>query len=142
MKKKIMTIDSTIYTATYVALMKSNKKSYRLTQSDQFELLYKTMLIMAIQFFFIYCVIYLGKLSFTLYNNVALQFCLFFTTLLLHLGNLPLFRSGLYMMKYSLCHPEQFTHPKLAFMLGFIYMFILVVSEWINVVKGTQRKTP
>jgi hypothetical protein len=106
MKKKVMAIDSTIYTATYVGLMKTNKKQYKLTQADQFELLYKTMLIMAIQFFFIYCVIYVGKLSFTLYNNVALQFCLFFTTLLLHLGNLPLFRSGLYMMKYSLCHPE------------------------------------
>ena len=136
-QKKVMAVDSTIYTATYFGLMKVNKKKFRLTQADQFELLYKTMLIIAIQFFFIMCILFLGKVSFKMKNNVALQFCLFFTTLLLHLGNLPLFRSGLYMMKYSMCHPEQFTHPKLAFMLGFIYMFTLIISEWINVAKGT-----
>lgn len=85
---------------------------------------------------------YISRLSFTLYNNTLLQLCLFFTTLLLHLGNLPLYRSGLNMMKYSLCHPEQFSHPKVAFFLGFIYMSILIISEWINVIKGTQRKTP
>lgn len=46
------------------------------------------------------------------------------------------------MMKYSLCHPEEFTHPKLAFMLGFIYMNIIVTSEWINIMKGTEKKKP
>lgn len=46
------------------------------------------------------------------------------------------------MMKYSLCHPEEFTHPKVAFALGFIYINILVISEWVNVMKGTQRKRP
>ena len=32
--KKTMAIDSTIYTATYVSLIKSNKKQYKLTQAD------------------------------------------------------------------------------------------------------------
>lgn len=94
-------------------------------------------MIFAIQIFFITCVLYFNPQDFKLFNNTPLQLCLFFTTLLLHLGNLGMFRSGLYMMKYSLCHPEEFTHPKLAFLLGFVYMNILVVSEWINVMKGT-----
>lgn len=40
-----MPIDSTIYTATYVSLIKSNKHKYKMTQEDQFDLLYKNMLI-------------------------------------------------------------------------------------------------
>lgn len=56
--KKVMALDNTIYSCSYVALIKSNKKKYRLTQGDQFDLLYKLMLIMAIQVFFISCVLY------------------------------------------------------------------------------------
>lgn len=97
---------------------------------------------MAIQLFFIFGVLVIDPLKFTLFNNTLMQLTLFFTTLLLHLGNLGMFRSGLNMMKYSLCHPEEFTHPKLAFFLGMMYMLILVVSEWINIMKGTNRKTP
>lgn len=140
--KKTMAIDGDIYSATYVSLIKSNKNKYRLTQGDQFDLLYKTMLIMAIQVFFIIGVMVINKTNFVLYNNVPLQICLFFTTLLLHLGNLGMFRSGMYMMKYALCHPEEFTHPNLAFFLGFTYLVILLLSEWVNIVKGTQRKSP
>ena len=32
--KKIMALDSTIYSCSYVALLKSNKKKYRMTQTD------------------------------------------------------------------------------------------------------------
>lgn len=46
------------------------------------------------------------------------------------------------MMKYTLCHPEEFTHPRVAFLLGFFYMSILVVSEFLNIAKGSQRKSP
>lgn len=104
--KKVMEIDSTITSAAYVSLIKSNKKKYRLTQADQFDLIYRVMLIGSVQIFFIYCVLAISKINFVLYNNTAMQITLFFTTLLLHLGNLPLFRSGMYMMKFSLCHPE------------------------------------
>lgn len=45
--QKTLGIDSTIYTAAYCSLIKSNKKKYRMTQGDQFDILYKTMLIMA-----------------------------------------------------------------------------------------------
>lgn len=140
--KKSFAIDSTIYSATYFSLIKSNKHKYKMTQDDQFDLLYKNMLIVTIQVFFIVGIIIFNKLSFKLNNNTPLQITLFFTTLLLHIGNLGPFRSGLYMMKYSLCHPEEFTHPKLAFMLGFVYMYIIVGAEWVNIMKGTERKKP
>lgn len=100
------------------------------------------MFIITIQVFFLVGILYFNKQQFKLYNNTLLQLCLFFTTLLLHMGNLPIFRSGLYMMKYTLCHPEEFTHPKIAFGLGLFYNFFLVVSELVNIAKGTQRKTP
>lgn len=92
--------------------------------------------------FFISGILIYSKLNFKLYSSTPLQITLFFTTLLLHVGNLGMFRSGLYMMKYSLCHPEEFTHPKLAFLLGFSYMSIVAFSEWVNIIKGTERKKP
>jgi hypothetical protein len=46
------------------------------------------------------------------------------------------------MMKYSLCHPESFTHPHIAFLMGLIQFFSVVVSESINIAKASQRTTP
>lgn len=51
-------------------------------------------------------------------------------------------RGGLYMMKYSLCHPEEFTHPHIAFFMGFIQFTNLWIAEFVNIAKGTQRKSP
>jgi hypothetical protein len=47
----------------------------------------------------------------------------------------------MYMMKYALCHPEAFTHPHIAFLMGFIQLFTIVISEAINIMKASQRKT-
>ena len=58
----------------------------------------------------------------------------------MHFGCIPGARSGLYMMKYAVTHPENFTHPRVAFALGFIQMATMVVAEFINIVKGTNRK--
>ena len=41
---------------------------------------------MAVQLFFIYCVLTVSKVKFTLHNDMALQICLFFTTLMIHLS--------------------------------------------------------
>ena len=40
---------------------------------------------MAVQVFFIYCVLTVSKVKFTLHNDMTLQICLFFTTLMIHL---------------------------------------------------------
>lgn len=111
-----------------------------MTQSDQFELLYKTFFMFAIQVFFCYCLINFGGVKFENYSSMPLQLSLIFTTLLLHLNFIGSTRSGLYMMKYALCQPEVFTHPSLAFTLGFMQMTTTWVSEFINIMKGSQRK--
>jgi len=73
-KQKVYTIDGTIYSATYFSLIKSNKKKFKMTTEDQFELFYRTGIIMSIQVFFIYALIFIeGKSSkFVLYNNTPL----------------------------------------------------------------------
>jgi len=76
-----------------------------------------------------------------LYNNTCLQLALIFATLLLHLGCVPGTKSGLYMMKYALCHPDKFSHPEVAFMLGVMQISSMWIAETINVMKATQRKT-
>ena len=100
--------------------MKKNKKKHNMTESDQFDIFWKAMFVFSIQMFFCFCVLTYGKIKFALYNNVALQFTLIFTTMLLHVGVVAAGRSGIYMMKYALCHPEAFTHPHIAFLMGFI----------------------
>lgn len=139
-KSKTMNIQGTTYSLSYFAFMRDNKKKHNMTESDQFDIFWKAMFILAIQCFFIFCILEHSGVKFELYNNVPLQFALIFTTLLLHVGQIDGARAGLYMMKYALCHPEKFTHPHLAFGLGFIQITTVFFTEFLNIAKASQRK--
>lgn len=117
-RSKNMKISANIYSAAYFAMMKSNKKELKMTDSEQFDVFFKALLIYMVQMFFCFCCWYYGNVKMQLFNNVCLQLALIFATLLLHLGCLPGTKSGMYMMKYALCHPEKFSHPEVAFFLG------------------------
>jgi hypothetical protein len=43
-----------------------------------------------------------------------------FSVLILHWSSLSDVRSGIYMMKYAICCPDEFDQPVTAFLLGFI----------------------
>ena len=118
--KKDMTIGTSMFSAVYFAFMKENKKKYKMTQSQQFDIFFRGLLCLFVQVFFIYCVLIYGKVQFTLNNETYMQLSLIFTTLLLHVGVIAQARGGMYMMKYVLCHPEEFTHPEIAFFMGFV----------------------
>lgn len=141
-KKKDLKLAGTIYSTSYVAFMREHKKKFRMSENDQFDLLWRAMLILAVQIFFIACILMVTKVKLVVFNNTPLQVCLFFTTLLLHFGCIPGARSGLYMMKYAVTHADKFTHPRVAFLLGFIQFTTMVVSELINIMKGSERKKP
>jgi hypothetical protein len=137
-----MKISANIYSACYFGMMKANKKELKMTESDQFDLFFKSLLIFGVQLFFAFCVFWYGNVKLTLNNNVTLQMVLIFAIMLLHLGCIPGAKSGLFMMKYSLCHPEKFTHPHICFILGFMQISSLFIAETINIMKASQRKTP
>ena len=141
-KAKTLKVDASIYSASYFAFMKENKKKYGMTQVDQFDLLRKALFILAVQVFFIWCVMTVSKVKFVLHNDMTLQICLFFTTLLLHLGCIPGARSAMYMMRYALTHPESFTHPRVAFLLGLTQFMTMIFAELVNIMKGSERKKP
>lgn len=65
---------------------------------------------------------------------------LFFTVLLLHLTCLPMARDGLSMMKYALLHPDEFTNPVCAFMLGWMSLTCMVTAEIVNVLGSASKK--
>jgi hypothetical protein len=46
------------------------------------------------------------------------------------------------MMRFCLAHPEKFTHPRIAFLLGFVQFSTMVCAEFVNIMKGSQRKKP
>lgn len=73
-----------------------------------------------IQLTFICTILFYEKFKIGYKNSTPLNFCLFFTVLILHWQCLPSARTGIYMLKYVLCHPDEFTHPLAAFLLGLV----------------------
>jgi hypothetical protein len=73
-----------------------------------------------IQMTFICAILFFEKFDTGYKNDTAVNFCLFFTVLILHWMCLPDARNGIHMMKYALCSPNEFTDPSAAFMLGFM----------------------
>jgi hypothetical protein len=84
--KKDLDIGVSIYSAVYFSFMKSNKKTYKMTASNQFDLFWKGLFCLFIQSFFTYAVYSYGKIKLTLNNETYMQLSLIFTTLLLHIG--------------------------------------------------------
>jgi len=140
-RAKTMKMSANIYTAAYYAMMKSNKKELKMTESEQFEVFFKALLIFMVQMFFCFCCWFYGNVKWQVFNNVCLQLALIFATLLIHLGCIPGTKTGLYMMKFALCHPEKFSHPEVAFLLGVMQLSAMWIAEVINMMKATQRKT-
>jgi len=71
-RKKTMKIAANIYSASYFGFIKANKKELKMTESDQFALLFKALLICGVQIFFSFCIAFYGNVKFTMYNNVPL----------------------------------------------------------------------
>jgi len=65
---------------------------------------------------------------------------LFFTVLMLHLSCIGTARDGLDMMKHALLHPDEFTHPISAFVLGFMAFMSIMVGESINLINAQTKK--
>jgi hypothetical protein len=141
-QNKEMKVGGTMYAAAYYALIKANKKELGMTKTEQYDVLWKCFYIAFIQFFFTYCIAYYGKVSFVLNNNTYVQLTLIFATLLVHFVCISGARSGIYMMKYVLCHPEEFVQPQIAFLLGFIQFTTVWVAEVINMMKASMNDKP
>lgn len=61
-----MKINGTIYSCVFFAMMRKNKKAYKMTKSDQFDLFFKALLICGVQSFFAFVVLYVGNVQFVL----------------------------------------------------------------------------
>lgn len=77
---------------------------------------------MIIQAMFIGLILSHDTFTVSFQNDTIVNFCTFFTLLLLHWTCLPAVKNGLNMMKYAISVPEEFTHPSTAFLLGFIQL--------------------
>ncbi len=67
-----MKIGANIYSCAYFALLKDNKKKYKMTQQDQFDVIYKASMIFAIQMFFCHCLYFLSGVKTEFFNNTPL----------------------------------------------------------------------
>lgn len=74
--------------------------------------------------------------------STVICFTLFFTALILHWQCLPDCRNGIYMMKYAICKPEEFTSPVTVFMLGFMQITGIVGAQICCMLKQFDQKKP
>jgi hypothetical protein len=75
-------------------------------------------------------------------NDTAVNFCLFFTVLILHWQCVPDARNGISMMKYALCCPNEFDQPVAVFGLGCMQIMAIVLTEICNLMKSVDQKSP
>ena len=54
---------------------------------------------------------------------------------------IPKVTSGLTMMKIAVREPEQFVHPKTAFLIGFLYLTNMITLEVINLLMTMTYST-
>lgn len=55
---------------------------------------------------------------------------------------MPDARNGIYMMRYVLAQPEEFTHPLTAFLLAFIQIFSVWIGQICNLMKSLDMSKP
>jgi hypothetical protein len=63
---------------------------------------------------------------------MSILFCKFVASCALHLILYPEISRSMQLMKYTLNHPEQFTHPTIAFMIPFTTHNINIFAEGLN----------
>jgi len=139
---KEMKLAANMYTVCYCSFMKKNKEKYKLKQNDQMDIFYRAIFMFTIQMTFIVCLLVFDTFDLTYKNDTAVNFCLFFTVLILHWQCLPDARNGMYMMKYAITSPEEFNHPTAAFMLGFLQTTAIFLTEICNLFKSFDQKKP
>jgi hypothetical protein len=139
--KKDLKLASNIYSIAYCTFMKSNKDKFRLKSSDQVDVFYKAMFMFMIQATFIINVLMFDKFDFGFNDDVLLNFCQLFAVLMLHWSSIGDVRSGIYMMKYVVCCPDEFNQPVTCFLIGFLQTNILIFLQICNLLKNYQQKT-
>jgi hypothetical protein len=141
-KEKTMKVSANMYSICFFGLMKVNKEKFKLKVHDQMDILYRAIFLFVIQMTFIGCILTMDKFDPQFTNDMAVNLCLFFSVMLLHWQCIGQARNGIYMMKYAVCNPDEFNNPNVAFMMGFIQIFVIVLVELMNLAKCQDQKTP
>ena len=141
-EEKSFKLSANMYTISYSAFMRSNKEKYRLKTNDQIDIFYRALFMFMIQVTFIYTILFFESFSTSYKNDPILNSCLFFTVLILHWQCLPETRNGIYMMKYALTCPEEFTHPVTVFFIGWFQTTAVWLTEICNLLKSLDQKAP
>lgn len=100
------------------------------------------MFVFLVQMYFILYVLNLQTFNTAYKNDTAVNFCLFFTVLILHWMCLPDARNGIYMMKYALCCPHEFDQPTTVFILGLMQIVTIILTEICNLMMSVDQRTP
>jgi len=90
------------------------------------------MAIFFIQILFLFVTLSSLKVEIILVRPTEVHILFFFTVLKMHLSCITKAQNGLNMMKYSLIHSNEFTHPISGFIIGFISFTLVIIIECLN----------
>ena len=129
-------------------MLKKNAIAYNISPKEQSDLVYEVCLIIAIQVLFV-----VGLFTYRNQDNDAVEaedytfkalynMMLLASSLTVHFFTLPQVNSGMVMMRVAIMHPEQFSHPKTAFFVGFTLFVDMILLEVLNLVQTLTYNSP
>lgn len=121
--------------------MKSNKEKYKMKESEQVDLFFRSCFIYIIQIIFVMVIWMYAGIKVTVERSANLNITLFFTVLILHFTCMPIARDGIAMVKYALLHPDEFNHPLSAFLLGVFTFTSMIAAELVCMSNNQSKKS-
>ena len=124
------------YSGTFYSLITKFKKKHNLLLENQTEYYFEALFLLFVQSCF--CIAVLTQIEWsdvlTYKRDFAVNLVLFFTTLILHFASVCPIRNGLQMMRYTVFHHDQLTHPVAAFTLGILVISVNCLCEITNTI--------
>jgi hypothetical protein len=101
---------------------------------------YQCGFLFGVQMLFLGVLYYTALPKFEYVRDADINFILFFSVFIMHSVCVPTANNGIKMMKYAVLHPDEFTNPVSAFLIGFYVFTSLIVAEVANIANA-QSKT-
>lgn len=127
------------FSGTFYAMRTKYKKQHRLLNKDLADYFFESLFIIAVQILLCILIWIYDEKEIKYYNNFMLNFCMFFTNLVLHFSCIGTIRNGINMCKFVVYHSDEFNNPIMAYSLGMFLIIGNVICAVTNVAQSLKQ---